>query len=312
MMSNSAEDYFGGLIGPGPAEERIARDLRSAIEESLYRLGLFGRVFSRTKSGRSVALKLAKNGTRYRAEGKKMQDLFGVRIALYFADDSEIAQEVVRSTFKFDSASVDTPGQSIFGPTRCNLIFRLPDELAQQSGLLRREELIDATFEVQFRTVVSEGWHEVEHDMRYKRPADWKVHTDLDRALNGIIAALENCDWSMLKIFDELAWRHYKSGNHPAWIQAKFRLRLQEEITLPDELARTLTGDAELVKALFRVDRPTLLRAIIKLNADFPLTAQNLLFICNRFFVGHHAIRALEPLPIKQIFDRHEALTAGA
>ncbi|MBK7959276.1 MAG: hypothetical protein IPK03_14995 [Bacteroidetes bacterium] len=28
--------------------------------------------------------------------------------------------------------------------------------------------LVDSTFEVQLRTILSEGWHEIDHDLRYK------------------------------------------------------------------------------------------------------------------------------------------------
>jgi ppGpp synthetase/RelA/SpoT-type nucleotidyltranferase len=306
-MSNLSEDYYFRVGGPGTAEDRIARELGREIESALFRLGILGRVFSRSKSGRSIAEKLGKKREVYITHGKKMQDLFGVRVAVYFSDDSEIAQQVVRARYQFESESIDLPSQSIFGPTRCNLVFRLPDELAQQSDLLRREQLIDSTFEVQFRTVLSEGWHEVEHDLRYKRSTEWANHPDLDRALNGIIATLETCDWSMLKIFDDLAWRHYKDGEYAALIQAKFRLRLQAPGTLAPAVINLLRSEPELVKALFRVERASLLSAMIVLDVDFPLSVPNIIFLCNRLFIGDFRLTALEPPPITQLLDRYQA-----
>lgn len=33
---------------------------------------------------------------------------------------------------------------------------------------------IDDTFEIQIKTMFFEGWHEIEHDMRYKGEELWK------------------------------------------------------------------------------------------------------------------------------------------
>ena len=53
-----------------------------------------------------------------------------------------------------------------------------------------------------------EGWHEIEHDMRYKTnfadDAFWKGNPDLSRILNCIVANLELCDWSMIHLFDQI------------------------------------------------------------------------------------------------------------
>ena len=65
---------------------------------------------------------------------------------------------------------------------------------------------IDATFEVQLRTISFEGWHEIEHDMRYKSPyGDDFWREDLSRTLNSVLANLELCDWTTLNVFEKLA-----------------------------------------------------------------------------------------------------------
>lgn len=295
------------LVTPGAAEDRIAREVGRTIETALNRLGILGRVFFRTKSAASIMSKLKKKAAEYEQSGRKMQDLFGVRVTVYFQDDSDIAQELVKTLFEFEGASVSAPSGEIFGPTRCNLVFRLPRELADQSTVLRTADLIDNTFEVQFRTVLSEGWHEVEHDLRYKRKADWAKHADLSRALNGVVATLESCDWTMVKIFDELAWRHYRAGSLGAMVQTKFRIRLSDVGTFDDAVRAILLSDKRLRKALFRSDRRSLLRKMMQLDGQLPLTAQNIVFLCNRFFIHNADLTACEPEPVAVLLDRFQA-----
>lgn len=62
----------------------------------------------------------------------------------------------------------------VFMPTRLNLIFRMDDFCSRELVNVLKDidgidsSLIDCTYEIQLRTVLSEGWHEVEHDLRYK------------------------------------------------------------------------------------------------------------------------------------------------
>lgn len=235
------------------SDESILNQIIRDIDINLSRIGIIFRIFGRVKTKQSVEKKLKLKGEEYRQENKKLQDIFGIRIALYFSDDVDIAQEVVKSIFEFHSKSVDTPAKDIFGPTRCNAIYRLPEDLSSQSHLIRSNKMIDSSFEVQYRTILSEGWHEVEHDLRYKCKSDWDDNNDLSRSLNGIMATLETCDWSMIKMFDELARRHYKAKSWDPMIRNKFRLRFQST-GIPTVMSDTLSTTDGLAKAIFRID----------------------------------------------------------
>ena len=149
-------------------ELRIVQNLQNNIECELNRIGLLYRFFSRTKSESSITKKFLKEPDKYSEYGKKIQDLFGVRIILYFPDDLLIAQEALSKLFQVDSKTVDEAATDNFSATRCNYVFRLPVDLSSDSVLIKKYSYIDKTFEVQFRTILSEGWHEVEHDLRYK------------------------------------------------------------------------------------------------------------------------------------------------
>lgn len=282
------------------AEQHIAENLKNEIEFELARAGLLFRVFARSKSSQSIQSKLAIKNYGTGINDKKMQDLYGVRVALYFPDDSTLAQNLLKSKYEYnaESSTIDLPTDATFGPTRCNLIFRLPEELAQSSLALQKDARIDRTFEVQFRTVFSEGWHEIEHDLRYKCKGDWESHNDLNRAMNGFIATLETCDWAIVKLFDDLAWRHYKAKEWLPMLRTKFRLRWQQP-TLSKEIQHAFNMNNDLAKSIFRIDRNELLSKLVLFRIDLPVTPSNIVFICNHFFLNSDCLNNLTPKPIR-------------
>lgn len=285
------------------SEIRIAKHLQEIIESELSRLGLLCRVFSRAKSDHSLMKKLEREPGKYSSTGKKIQDMFGVRVALYFLDDQKIAIETLKKKFIYDetSSTIDAPTGSSFSATRCNLIFKLPEDLADSSAIFTRHDCLDKTFEVQIRTILSEGWHEVEHDLRYKCKEDWEDHTDLDRALNGIYASLETSDWSMLKVLEDLAYRHYKSSEWTQMLRAKFRLRSSGAIN--QDINSALNEDPSIGKSLYRIDRTKLMEKLSNNKITLPITPDNIVYLCNFFFVKSPKLTAITPPPILDIFE---------
>lgn len=289
------------------SENRIAKALQEDIENALSKIGLLFRVFSRAKSQHSIEKKLSRDPNKYSADGKKIQDLFGVRIALYFPDDLEITIRALKELFIYDeqSSTIDRPDGTSFSATRCNLIFRLPESLAAQSTMIRQRPQIDETFEVQIRTILSEGWHEVEHDLRYKCQEDWRDHRDLDRALNGIYATLETSDWSMMKLFEDLAYRHYKAAEWSQMLRTKFRLRSNGSIS--DEISVILNSDQNIAKELYRIKRYRILERLADRDISIPITPDNLVYLCNFFHLKSEQITAITPTPLLDIFEEHSS-----
>lgn len=72
---------------------------------------------------------------------------------------------------------------------------------------------MDNTFELQLRTILSEGWHEIDHSLRYKSQADWLDYPENERLLNGIYASLETNDIALKNLFNELSYKHFKNRN---------------------------------------------------------------------------------------------------
>lgn len=280
----------------------LLNDLEHRIVYELDKLGVFYRCFPRIKSIKSLEHKIKSNPGKYSGSGKKIQDFFGIRLTLYFDDDSYILQNILKNKFSVDGTSIDKHDGNTFGPTRQNVVYQLPEDLLDREISISSNPLVDKTFEVQFRTVYSEGWHEIEHDLRYKRKQDWKNHSDMNRTLNSIMASLENCDWMMLKIFDELSWRHYKSQNWEPMLRTKFRLRIENN-PIDVHLLSILKEDQVFAKDLFRVSRKAFLEKLHECNESLPLTLDLIIHVANYFFLENTKVNELIPLPYKEIFS---------
>jgi putative GTP pyrophosphokinase len=134
-----------------------------------------------------------------------MQDLLGFRVTTYFSDDLKIVIDLCEKIFKKVELVYDERTTEIFKPLRNNMICKIPvDESKIFYELLASNPQfkgIDNTFEIQFRTTLSEGWHEVDHMMRYKCKPDWSDLITESRMLNGIYATLETNDQVLKALF---------------------------------------------------------------------------------------------------------------
>ena len=111
----------------------VEQDLKRIISDRLEQCGLYYRCFSRIKTASSMAHKFALKD--YGAENKKLQDLVGVRINLYFDDDVEICQNIVENTFDVIGWSTSERSEEEFKPTKLNgvCVFRnICDQKFQQ------------------------------------------------------------------------------------------------------------------------------------------------------------------------------------
>lgn len=185
--------------------DAVRKELVKEISRKLDSVGIFYRIFSRSKTNRSLTKKLS-NDPQYGVT-KKLQDLIGIRIVLYFNEDIPNARDIISSIYSEVSKdhSIDHFKSDEFKALRYNIIYKLNDEQMKIIDLNELSEKIDSTFELQIRTVFSEGWHEVEHDLRYKCKNDWNGNDQYSRRLNGVYASLETNEWTMIQIFDELA-----------------------------------------------------------------------------------------------------------
>jgi putative GTP pyrophosphokinase len=155
--------------------------------------------------------------------------------------------------------------------------------------------------------VFSEGWHEVEHDFRYKCQDDWVNHTSLSRTFNGMLAALETHEWGMIKIFEELGYSFYKTNNFGGMMRMRLRIRT-EDYKLSDDLETILASEPGFLKNFFKLERQILIEFLLDERVKLPFQLDNLVFLINHIFFQNENISASIPehilLIIKEIEPR--------
>lgn len=287
----------------------VDKRLVSDINRWLDKAGIYYRSFARMKSPDSLAAKLIRKEKKYAEENTRLQDIVGVRIVLYFEDDVVICRKIIEEMFEVraEDCQIDTLGATEFRPERMNLICTLPEEYVRSF----REEIwdnyrIDKTFELQIRTIFSEGWHEVEHDIRYKHEQEWRAteYYSFNRELNGIKATLEMCDHSIVHIIEQLTYYCYKNNKIEEMLRYKFRIHFECE-HLSDGLKAIL--DQNLRKELYRTVREEVLMCFSsKALSDIPKTLDNLVYVCNGLQIHNEKINEVTPRIIMEYIESYQ------
>lgn len=258
--------------------ELICTELKRDIKKELDQSCLYYRLFGRVKTSESICKKL--NRKQYSVDSKKMQDIIGLRIVVYFNDDIDLCRSLLKDMYQLDNEEYDHLSTEEFKPVRINMVFTIPEQLV--SYIRINDDIpIDKTFEVQIRTIFSEGWHEVEHDLRYKRKADWRELPVQSRMLNGIFATLQTCDWSILQLFDDVAHEHYKRKNWLPMCISHFRLKLLRQEDDKEKIISILNDSSDLPKTILRFNRLKLINLLKDKYNDIPFTLLNVIYIIN-------------------------------
>ena len=259
----------------------VEQDLKRIISDRLEQCGLYFRCFSRIKTAASMASKFEMKDY---GGSRKLQDLIGVRINLYFDDDVDICREIMVRTFDVIEWSTSKREEDEFKPAKLNGVFRLPEYLKVQISPETWDMCIDDTFEIQIKTMFFEGWHEVEHDMRYKGEELWSHYPGFSRYFNSILATLELCDKSMVTLFEDLGHALYKSGRWSDMIKSHFRLKLGEAQLYP-EVEQILNDDMvntdNLAKRVFRTARPALIGQLLARSRRVPINVNTIIALLN-------------------------------
>lgn len=149
---------------------------------------------------------------------------------------------------------------------------------------------------------MSEGWHEVEHDLRYKYKDDWNDFQEESRLLNGIFASLESNEWAMLSLFERLAYAHYKRNEWDSMLRNKLRIRFANS-GLSAELKEYLLEHQHIAKLLFRTDRSKVLGTILEKGFSFPLIYDTTLHLLNHICVKDVGLAVMEDAYLKEELD---------
>lgn len=286
--------------------ETLIKGVQQQITSELDNVGIFYRIFSRIKTHNSILQKI--NDKKYE-DDNSLQDLFGIRIVVYFNEDIKVCKSVVEKLFIKVNEPIDSPDSSTFKPTRTNIVFRLDEKTTIDLNHILSNRLIDNTFELQLRTVFSEGWHEIEHDLRYKCKEEWESYNDHSRNLNGIVATLETCDWSINNLFSDLAYINYKDNNIAPMLRNKFKLRFLNQ-QLDDNLKDIFLKDKKLFKRLYRIDREEIMDTLLSMKRSLPLNFNNFIFICNYFNLNDERITQITPKSFYEFTQLKEKTTS--
>lgn len=281
----------------------IEEDVCQRIKDELDKIGIHYRIFSRSKDEKSILEKIerkSKEGSPYKKNGKLIQDIIGIRVVTYFRDDVNLVKEILSRILIFKDEEIDNPELTVFKPKRTNIICSFNDSQnktfseVQKSSDKMYYDVLDSTFELQLRTILSEGWYEIDHSLRYKCKDDWEGHYDNERLLNGIYASLETNDIALKSLFNELAYKHFKSKNWEGLLRNKFRLRFQL-IPLKEQIVNILNEDIEIGKELFKMDRETSLMKLYDIDLSLPVNMNNLLLLLNGLIIKNEKILAITP-----------------
>ena len=282
----------------------ITNKLESQMFQHLNQCGLMFRLFSRVKTINSLHHKMQIKGDSYRAGKSLIQDMIGLRIVLYFQDDVD-ALAFFYSCGEVVKSSIDEFDSSTFRPQRLNLTCNLPAELVEDFRKSLPEELapyIDNTYEIQIRTIFSEGWHEVEHDLRYKCKEDWEGCESYSRVLNGVIATLETAEWSMKSLFDQMARVNYQNKNYRAMLRNKMHLRIKGE-GFSENINDYLLRNPHVAEGVLNTDRFVIILTLLNHQKSIELTYDNLLFLINRIEMNNQELRNMESESTKKMLD---------
>ena len=288
----------------------IERNIKEQIESVLKRTGVLYRLFSRIKGENSINEKIERKEKKregYSPDGKLMQDIIGFRITTYFSDDVKILVDYFSSYFDKVELQYDKPDKEAFKPLRKNLICRMCDDnlkIFNDLKTVNKESfsLIDSTFEIQFRTTLSEGWHEVDHNMKYKCQNEWE--DSQIRILNGIYATLETSDHALITLFEDNAYQHYKEKNWTAMLRNKYRLRFDLK-PLSSEISDIFCKEMDLAKCFFRIGRRDIINHILNTSIRMKITFDNIVFLCNYLKIKNETIFNLTPEILKDDFKEY-------
>lgn len=303
-MDYSIYDYNSDekLLQEQEIEEinNVKMSLLNTLVTKLNNAGIYFNSTSRIKSESSLLHKLETGKYSMQEGGRKIQDIIGIRINLFYLEDVDICEKILEETFLLDNWSKTKNEENKFEAQKCNGVFRIPSKYLRNIPASVWNKPFDQTFEVQLRTVLFEGWHEIEHEMRYKyklgsdsKETDlWTGHEDLSRVMNSIIANLELCDWSIMQIFNSIHDSQYKEKNWENAIRSKYRLRITQDPLKP-ELREYLDNNPDIVAQFHTVSKRELVEILLNKKYHKELTPDRVIYLINKEIVHNEYISRL-------------------
>lgn len=285
--------------------DNIKNTICNQVQKILDGVGVEYRLFSRVKTISSLDEKIKRKGDGYYSAttGRKVQDIVGIRIVTYFYEDVDILWEILKSKISFYDSQTDTPKENEFAVVRKNMICKMDAQNSQILEECKTEcdslKYVDNTFEIQFRTINSEGWHEIDHLLKYKCKQDWEGLKDASRMFNGIYASLETNDRAIQSLLEDVAYHQFKHHRWESMIRMKFKLRFIDKQLSPG-IINLFEEEPNIAKEIYRSDRANVLSQMALHTINIPITFDNIVFVVNRIQIKNQKLFNLEPENISQ------------
>ena len=292
----SKEEIEANVVVPGIVEV----ELRHLVEDRLAQSGLYHRLFSRIKTSSSLERKYQRKCYN---KDKKIQDLIGLRVDVYFEDDLRICRHILEQTFHLIGWSESSKNEVEFKPVKINGIFKLPSYLKEKISPETWDMCIDDTIEIQVKTVFFDGWHEIDHDMKYKGGELWEGKNSFSRYFNSILATLELCDKSLVTLFENLGHDLYKERNWNGMMKAHYRLKMTEAPLYPEveEILDNDYSENNIGKQLFKTKRIVLVDELLAQPRMVPININTMIALVNKAVI--HDDRLTRIFHEKDVFD---------
>lgn len=131
---------------------------------------------------------------------------------------------------------------------------------------------------------------------------EWDDFEDQSRTLNGILATLENCDWAISSLFEQMAYKDYKNAKWIPMLKNVFRIRITDVDDMQEILAY-FDENKEAAKAFFRIDRQEFLLHLSDIKIDVPLNLKNVVCLANIYQVKDKYIQGITPKSLLRILE---------
>lgn len=227
--------------------------LTSRVEQLIYSLLIEEKIDchlieSRTKEIDSFENKIKRNPNKYNNPLKEITDLSGIRIILYYQDEVENVDRILRENFSIDDKNTVDKKKILkdneFGYLSYHYVCTVNDKRLKLPEWKSFSEMI---FEIQVRTVLQHAWASISHEIDYKSKIE--IPSILKRKLFRLAGLIELAD----EEFQEVRDKHIKI-----------------EIEIKDKVGKIHESIVELnlltIRSLFSPINPEL--KIIVNNAD--------------------------------------------
>ncbi len=179
--------------------ENIKNLIKSLIEENSIKFHL---IESRTKSLESFNGKITRKEHKYINPIAEITDLAGVRIILYYQDDVEKVEKLLKNEFIIDIENSVDKGELLspneFGYQSVHYVVQLSET---RNVLSEWKKYATFKAEIQIRTVLQHSWASISHELEYKKT--YEIPSILQRKLFRLAGLIELADEEFKKVRDE-------------------------------------------------------------------------------------------------------------